>query len=174
MTKVGVGYNIQLAVDVKHKLIAEQEVCNQVLDLELLAPTVEAAMNTLGVDRAEAVADRNYDKIEDIEACEKAVLTAFVRKPFRGPAVAEGFFSKEEFRYEPDEDIYRCPADQVLSPRHFGKSRDNVKIDYVNRDAYKACSLRERCTRSFRRVSRLENEAVLDRMAAQVAARPTV
>nr|WP_237681818.1 transposase [Agrobacterium vitis] len=27
MTKVGVGYNIQLAVDVKHKLIAEQEVC---------------------------------------------------------------------------------------------------------------------------------------------------
>ena len=28
MTKVGVGYNIQLAVDVKHKLIAEQEVTN--------------------------------------------------------------------------------------------------------------------------------------------------
>jgi hypothetical protein len=24
MTKIGVGYNIQLAVDVKHKLIAEQ------------------------------------------------------------------------------------------------------------------------------------------------------
>src|SRR5690606_16034307 len=44
MTKVGVGYNVQLAVDTKHKLIAEQEVCNQVLDLGLLAPTVEAAM----------------------------------------------------------------------------------------------------------------------------------
>lgn len=28
MTKVRVGYNIQLAVDVKHKLIAEKEVCN--------------------------------------------------------------------------------------------------------------------------------------------------
>ncbi|QCB43252.1 hypothetical protein E5673_14310 [Sphingomonas sp. PAMC26645] len=26
MTKVGVGYNIQLAIDVKHKLIAEQAV----------------------------------------------------------------------------------------------------------------------------------------------------
>ena len=33
MPKVGVGYNIQLAVDVKHKLIAEQAVSNQVLDL---------------------------------------------------------------------------------------------------------------------------------------------
>lgn len=50
MTKVGVGYNIQLAVDVKHKLITEQEVCNQVLDMGLLATTVEAAMETLGVD----------------------------------------------------------------------------------------------------------------------------
>ena len=37
MTKVGVGYNVQIAVDVKHHLIAEQEVCNQVLDLGLLA-----------------------------------------------------------------------------------------------------------------------------------------
>lgn len=30
MTKVGVCNNTQLAVDVKHKLIAEQEVCNKV------------------------------------------------------------------------------------------------------------------------------------------------
>ncbi len=66
-------------------------------------------------------------------------------------------------------DIYLCPADQVLSPRHFGKSRDNVKIDYINRDACKACHLRERCTISFRRVSRLENEAVLDCMASRLS-----
>ena len=60
MTKVGVGYKVQLAVDTKHKLIAEQEVCNQVIDLGLLAPTVEAAMDTLGVERIEAGADRGY------------------------------------------------------------------------------------------------------------------
>ena len=71
---------------------------------------------------------------------------------------SEGVFCKEQFRYDMDKDIYLCPADQVLSPRHFGKHRDNVKIDYVNRDACKACSLRERCIKSFRRVSRLENE----------------
>ncbi|MEX2746392.1 hypothetical protein AB3480_35530, partial [Rhizobium mongolense] len=70
-------------------------------------------------------------------------------------------------RYDPDKDIFLCPGDQVLSPRHYGKSRDNVKIDYTNRAACKACHLRERCTKSFRRVSRLENEAVLDRMAAR-------
>jgi hypothetical protein len=51
MTKVGVSYNVQLAVDTKHKMIAEQEVCNQVIDLGLLVPTVKAAMDTLGVDK---------------------------------------------------------------------------------------------------------------------------
>ncbi len=37
-----------------------------------------------------------------------------------------------------------------------------------------ACHLRERCTKTFRRVSRLENEVVLDRMAARLAARPDI
>ena len=174
MTKVGVGYNVQLAVDVKHKLIAEQAVSNQVLDMGLLAPTVEAAMDTLGVDRIEAVADRGYFKIEDIEACEKAGITAYVPKPIRGPAAREGFFTKDEFRYDREKDVYICPAGQTLSPRYESRSRDNLKIDYCNRDACRACLMRSRCTKGFRRVSRLENEAVLDRMAARLAARPAV
>jgi transposase len=175
MTKVGVGYNVQLAVDTKHKLIAEQEVCNQVLDMGLLAPTVEAAMDTLDVERIEAVADRGYFKIEDIEDCEKAGITAYVPKPIRGSAVREGFFSKEEFRYDPDRDVFTCPGGQTLSPLYQSKSRDNVKFDYCNRDACKACALRPRCTgNAYRRVSRLENEAVLDRMATRLAACPEV
>ncbi|MFL5011835.1 transposase [Rhizobium sp. WSM4643] len=46
MTKVGVGYNVQLAIDVKHKLIVEQEVRTQVLDLGLLAPTHQNRLET--------------------------------------------------------------------------------------------------------------------------------
>ena len=95
-------------------------------------------------------------------------------KPLRGSAVREGFFSKEVFRYEPDQDVFICPSGATLSPRYRGKSRDNVKIDYANRDACTACAMKPRCTRSFRRVSRLENEAVLDRMAARLALRPDI
>ena len=32
-TKVGVGYNVQVAVDAKNKLIVEQVVTNQVVDM---------------------------------------------------------------------------------------------------------------------------------------------
>jgi transposase len=174
MTKVGVGYNVQLAVDVKHKLIVEQEVHNQVVDLGLLAPTAKAAKETLGVERIEAVADRGYFKIEDIEACEAAGITVYVPKPVRGSSVREGFFPKEAFRYDSGTDTFTCRAGQILRPCRRGRSRDNVKINYSNREACRACPLRSRCTKTYRHVSRLENEAVLDRMAVRLAARPEV
>jgi transposase len=135
MTKVGVGTNVQVAVDVKHKLIAEQQVHNQVLDLGLLAPTAQAAKETLGVETIEAVADRGYFKIEDIEACEAAGIIPYVPKPVRGSAVREGFFPKEAFRYDPVTDTFACPGGQTLRPCRRGRSRDNIKIDYSNREA---------------------------------------
>ena len=42
-TKVGVGYNVQIAVDAKHKMIVEQAVSNDVLDMGLLQKTAEPA-----------------------------------------------------------------------------------------------------------------------------------
>jgi transposase len=168
-TRVAVGYNVQLAVDAQHKLIVEQEVTNQVVDMGLLKETAEPARAILGVERIDVVADRGYFKIEDIEACDKAGLTPYVPKPQRGPAVRNGFFRKDEFRYDPNQDVFTCPARQTLAPHHYGKSRELQKIDYSNPAA---CPLQARCTTNVRRVSRLENEAVLDRMAARLKARP--
>lgn len=45
-----VGYNVQLAVDEKHKLIVTHEVTNAVTDQEQLAPMAEGAKAALGVD----------------------------------------------------------------------------------------------------------------------------
>jgi hypothetical protein len=42
-THVAVGYNIQVAVDTKHKLIAGQQVTNQVVDMGLLTQTAASA-----------------------------------------------------------------------------------------------------------------------------------
>jgi transposase len=173
-TRVAVGYNAQIAVDAKHKLIVEQAVTNQVLDLGLLMQTAEPARVILGVGHIDVVADRGYFKFEDIEACEAAGMTPYVPKPQRGSAVREGFFAKDEFRYDPAEDVYVCPAGERLGHKYKSKSRDLTKIDYSNRAACLTCALRPRCTNSFRRVSRLENEVVLDRMAARLKARPEI
>jgi len=66
-------------VDAKHKLILEQQVTNQVVDMGLLTQTAEPAKDVLGVETIAVVTDKGYFKIEDIEACEgrdRALCTA--------------------------------------------------------------------------------------------------
>jgi transposase len=82
-----IGYNIQIAVDAKHKLIVEQAVSNDVLDMGLLQRTAEPAREILEVEKIDVVADKGYFRTEDIAACEEAGLTPYVPRPQRGPAV---------------------------------------------------------------------------------------
>ena len=117
-THVAVGYNVQIAVDIKHKLIVEQQVTNQVVDMGLLTGTAEPAKEILGVETIDVVADKGYFKIEDIEACEKAGMVPYVPRPQRGPSVREGLFRKDEFTYEAETDSMICPAGQRLHPIH--------------------------------------------------------
>jgi transposase len=173
-TKVGVGYNIQVAVDAKNKLIVEQAVTNQVVDMGLLTQTAEPAREVLGVETIDVVADRGYFKIEDIEACEKAGCVPHVAKPQRGSSVREGLFRKDEFRYDAGLDAYVCPAGKLLTPIRRGRMRDLERTDYGNPKACRACQLRPRCTNDARSVFRLENEDVLDRMAERLKARPAI
>ena len=173
-TGVGVGYNIQIAVDAKHSLIAEQQVHSKVSDLGLLAETAVAARANLGVANVEAVADKGYYKIGDIEACEAGGVTAYVPKPDRNPTHhSRGHFKKSAFHYNADTDTYVCPGGHRLKPLYVNNSDAGKSFQYVNRAACRGCPLRQRCTdNTHRRISRYENEAVMDRMASRLAARP--
>jgi transposase/IS5 family transposase len=173
-TKVAVGYNVQVAVDAKNKMIVEQHVTNQVVDMGLLQATAEPARAILEVETIDVVADAGYFRTEDIEACEKAGLTPHVPRPQRGSSASQGFFRKDEFRYDAERDAYVCPAGQVLATRYESKLRDMKKVDYANRAACPVCPLRSRCTNDFRKVSRLESEAALDRMAERLKTRPEI
>ena len=115
-THVAVGYNVQVAVDTKHKLIVEQQVTNQVLDMGLLTETAEPAKQILGVEQIAVVADRGYFKIEDIEACEKAGMEPYVPRPQRGPSVRAGLFRKDEFEYDPKTDVPAQPGVNTVPP----------------------------------------------------------
>jgi len=173
--KVGVGYNAQVAVDAKHKLIVEQHVTNAGSDLGLLAETAGAAKALLGVDRIDAVADMGYYAGEDIEACERAGITPYVARPQRGSAVRDGRFPKERFRYDAGADCYHCPSEQRLHTRYRWIQNGHTIVQYSNPSACAGCGLKPQCARgSFRRITRWEGEAVLDRMAERLAARPDI
>jgi hypothetical protein len=55
-THVAVGYDVQVAVNTRHKLIVKQQVTNQILDMGLLTPTAEPAQEVLGVEQIAVVA----------------------------------------------------------------------------------------------------------------------
>jgi transposase len=174
-THVAVGYNVQIAVDAKHKLIVEQQVTNQVVDMGLLTQTAEPAKAVLDVERIDVVADRGYFKIEDIEACEKAGIDPYVPRPQRGQSVGASRFRKDEFRYDPASNSFTCPAGRQLPPYTSSLLRDLKRIHYANRKACADCPIRSRCTgNEYRTISRFENEAVLDRMEARMAKRPDI
>jgi Transposase DDE domain len=98
-----------------------------------------------------------------------------VPRPQRGPSVKAGLFRKDEFTYDVDTDTYLCPAGQRLHAYSSSFLRGLKKTNYVNKLACDDCAIRSRCTGGkFRTVSRLENEAVLDRMQARVAKCPDI
>ena len=173
--KVGVGYNAQVAVDAKHKLIVEQEVTNLGSDLGQLAPTAIPAKEALGVETIQATADRGYYQGEDIAACAAAGITAFVPKPLgRGAAASKGLFAKEACGYDSQADTHRCPNGETLLPRtHWVKDGHRVVVCYDGA-ACRRCPIKAQCTSAnrWRQIARWEGEAVLDAMAARLAANP--
>ena len=165
--KVGVGYNAQVAVDAKHRLIVEQEITNLGSDLGQLAPTAIPAKELLGVETIQATADRGYYKGEDIAACAAAGITAFVPKPLgRGAAASNGRFPKEAFIYDAQADTYRCPNGETLSPHGDSTTRGHRLLFYYHPTACRHCPLRAQCTSNqrWRRIACWEGEAVLDAM----------
>ena len=83
-TKVGVGYNVQVAVDAKNKLIVEQAVTNQVVDMGLLTKTSEPAREILGVETINVVADRGYSRSKTSRPARRPA--AFLTSPSRNAA----------------------------------------------------------------------------------------
>jgi hypothetical protein len=161
--RVAMGYNAQIAVDVKHKLIVEQQVTNQVVDMCLLTQTAEPAKEVLGVEKIDVVADKGYLKIEDIDACEKTGIGPYVPRPQGGP------LPQGRIPIRRNHGRLCLPGWSASSPLFIVASAGLKKVNYVNNLACDDCSIRSQCTGgTFRTVSRLENEAVvLDRLAAR-------
>ena len=176
MKKVAVGYNVPVAVDAKHHLIAAPEVVQAASVYGQLSPMATAAQAALAVTSLQVVADAGYHEAQQLEACAAAGLTTFV--PARGTTRGQGphdraIHPKEAFTYDPVGDTYRCPAGQTLVQGYAGESRGKQCLYYYNVAACGACGQRAACTTGAnRKLSRLANEAVVEQQAQRVPAHP--
>jgi transposase len=173
--QVVAGYNVQIAVDDKHKLIVASEVVNDGNDTGQLHKMANAAKDALDVETLTVLADTGYYNSNELKACEDDGITAYVPPPDRtGRMKAKGRITHEEFAYEAEADAYRCPIDKLLKPTETPKinTGGRVEIRYVSRKAdCDDCPLRARCVTEktpTRTVYRWEHEDVLDRHRARM------
>ena len=110
-----IGYNAQSAVDAKHKLIVAQDVTNDVTDLQQLSGLAAEAKETLAVEQLEVVADPGYCNNADVSLCVERGITPYIRKADTSANTARGLYAKKDFHYDPEKDVYLCPAGAALT-----------------------------------------------------------
>ncbi len=167
-----VGYNVQTAVDTKHHLIVTHEVINEGHDRSQLSPMAKQTKATLDVDELDVVADRGYFDSQEILACDQADITVTLPKPMTSRAKKQGRFGKEDFRYVSQDDVYLCPAGERLIYR-YTREQDGLALRYYWTSVCADCAMKDQCTPSKeRRVSRWENEAVLEAVQKRLDENP--
>ncbi len=157
-----VGYNVQSAVDTKHHLIVTHEVTNKGTDNGQLSDMGKQTKDVLEVDELEVVADRGYFSGEEILACVEADIIVTLPKPMTSNNRGKGRFTKQDFRYIPQRDVYICPADEVLDFHYQTEERGLILRRYWT-TVCEACAIRDKCTTGKeRRITRWEHEHVVE------------
>ena len=107
--------------------------------------------------------DTAYGTTENIAAVERAGIRAYV--PLTGAGKARPYFSKEEFAYNPEQDLYQCPAGEILRPKTFRAARNQV-LYKTEPGTCDSCSMKARCTdnKTGRQVLRHLEEHYVDRV----------
>lgn len=158
------GYNVQTAVDADTGLILHHDVMAEPNDRRLLHPMASATKSSLDLDALRVVADKGYDNGEQLRACEDEAITPHVPSQRTVNNKGDGtLFDRSDFMYDPETDMYRCPAEKSL-PRKQVRKSDRSVIYAADKADCSICPLKPRCTQSARRfVTRHFDEEVRKR-----------
>jgi transposase len=168
-----VGYNAQAAVDAKNKLIAAADVTNEQTDVQQLANVARQAKENLGADTLEVVADKGYYNNAEVSACLEQGITPYLARADTSANSKLGLYGKSKFSYDADKDVYLCPAGKELTHR-FNTQEQGRQLRYYRASDCRSCALKKQCTRNQgnRTITREQDEALMEAMAARVAAQP--
>ena len=124
------------------------------------------------MEKLDVVADRGYFDSEEILACDEADIAVTLPKPLTSGAKAQGRFTKQDFRYLADEDVYICPAGERLTYR-YTREEAGLAIRRYWTNVCADCAIKHRCTPSKqRRISRWEHEEVLEAVQQRLDENP--
>lgn len=161
------GYNVQTAVDEKHKLLVTCAVTQDGNDTQQLAPMAKQAKQVLGVSHFEVVSDAGYNNFDQIKECLDARIIPYVPEPDRNARFgAQGRLTRDHFSYQPEQDCYVCPAGQALLRYGQTVRHGQVRHGYRSQPAICAnCPLKAQCLPTkcrYRSIYRWEHEEIIE------------
>ena len=168
-----VGYNAQVTVDAKHKLLAAADVTNDVTDVKQLANMALEAKANLELKQTEVVADKGYYNASEVRRCVDAGITPWIPKADTSANTARGLYGKSQFQFDAQKDVYVCPGKQELTFR-FRTEELGRGLKYYRARSCKDCALKKQCTRNQgnRTLTREDNEELMEAMAARLKQQP--
>jgi transposase len=89
------GYNAQIAVDAKHKLIVAEAVTQDGNDSQQLIPMTNKAQDILASKNLSVLADSGYYEGNQIKHCEDRQITAYVAISDRSSVNTQGCYSRQ-------------------------------------------------------------------------------
>ncbi len=169
------GYNCQIAVDDRHKLIVAEDVVQDGNDSAQLEPMMTKSREAMGSKGLVGLADSGYFNGAGLKSCEEKGMEAYVSIPDHAVRKGrDGRFGADDFRYDAQDDTYVCPAGERLA--RGGSAINKGKLYFIYRGTAavcRDCSLSGRClakSRSTRRIQRWEHEDVVDRHRRKMSA----
>jgi transposase len=160
-----VCYNVQMAVDQKHKLIADFDVTNDLNDLQQLIPMATKIKQSFDLERIDATADAGYFSKDAIKKGADNQMFCYVPEPLKSKNHEKGMYTNKDFKYDKPTDTYLCPAGQTLCKTSCCVNHNRKEFIYKTR-ACRSCSQKIKCTtsREGRRILRWEHEDVIENM----------
>ena len=170
------GYNCQIAVDDRHKLIVAADVVQDGNDFGQYEPMMTQACEATGNAGLIGLADVGYWSGVPLKGCEDRGMEVYVPVPKQlGRKGKSGRFGSDDFRYDPQDDTYVCPAGQRLA-RHNETAITLGRLYFIYRaapEACRGCALSSRClekTSRRRRLARWEHADWVDRHRRKMSA----
>lgn len=165
--KIDVAYNMQSAVDSKHKLIVTLDVVNDVNDQSQLSPMTFRVNEILSKHKDRViVADTGYYNAKEIKNCLDDGNTLYLKPQKIKSVSGDPAYSKENFQYQKETDTYLCPEGKEI-PYTENTSKNGLKYKkYIGGKICLSCPVYGLCTKAKkgRSIQRWEHEEILEKL----------
>lgn len=144
--KKDTGYNAQIVVDSKNRIIIAEELTNKENDIQMLVPMLEKSKEITGKTGDKMVADAGYSSGEQLSEAEKRgydVLANLTEPKSDKP------YDSSKFEYKAEKDTMICPEGKALIYENSSLYKNTQ--EYMRKykcTHYKECSVRWLCSKS--------------------------